>query len=42
VTVDLPLTTTAVPAQTLPPAGSAGGWFTASDQTTFKLPVWIP
>ena len=42
VTVDLPLTTTAVPAQTLPPAGPTGGWFTASDQTTFKLPVWIP
>jgi uncharacterized repeat protein (TIGR02543 family) len=42
VTVDLPLTTAAVPAQTLPPAGPIGGWFTASDQTTFKLPVWIP
>ena len=42
VTVDLPLTTKAVSAQTLPPAGPIGGWFTASDQTTFNLPVWIP
>jgi hypothetical protein len=41
-TVDLPLTTTAIPAQSLPPAGPIGGWFTASDQTTFNLPVWIP
>jgi uncharacterized protein YaiE (UPF0345 family) len=42
VTVDLPLTTKTVPAQSLPPAGPIGGWFTASDQTTFNLPVWIP
>ena len=42
VTVDLPLTTAAIPAQSLPPAGPIGGWFTASDQTTFNLPVWIP
>ena len=41
-TADLPLTTTAIPAQSLPPAGPIGGWFTASDQTTFNLPVWIP
>ncbi len=42
VTVDLPLITKAIPAQSLPPAGPIGGWFTASDQTTFNLPVWIP
>jgi len=42
VTVDLPLTTKTVTAQSLPPAGPIGGWFTASDQATFNLPVWIP
>ena len=42
VTVDLPLTTAAIPAQSLPPAGPIGGWFTASDQTNFNLTVWIP
>jgi hypothetical protein len=42
VTVGLPLTSKAIPAQSLPPAGPIGGWFTASDQTTFNLPVWIP